>query len=163
MLAVLMRSFCLVFIGALYLASLLPGCSGCNPTGQDALLFTDGVTSPDHTLYETTLPGKDMLHFPSGRVYQLAHGLGTDRIQISPYVSFVKKLVPGGDGSDVFAPNHISVAAGNEAVIEGWDDKYIRIRNDTCAEFYLLVVAQTSAAYAAGGGAAGAAGTSGRP
>ncbi|HSC87506.1 MAG TPA: hypothetical protein VLC09_09565 [Polyangiaceae bacterium] len=141
------------------LAALLAsttGCSGCDPTGQQALEYTDGVTSPDRTLYESTLPGEDMLHFPPGRVYELAHGLGTNRIVITPYISFVKRLVPGGDGSDVFAPNHIAPSAGNTAVIEGWDDKHIRIRNDTCAEFYLLVTATTSAAYAGGGGAGGA-------
>jgi len=135
----------------------LSACGGCNTSGQEPLAYTAGLVSPDHTMYESTRPGGDMLHFPPGRMYLLAHGLGTDHIEISPYVSFVKKLTPGASGNDPFAPNHLSVAAGNEAVVEGWDEKYIRIRNDTCAEFYLYVVASTAQAYAGAGGAGGAA------
>lgn len=131
--------------------TLIAGCSGCNVSGQQALEYTDGIVSPDRTMYESTAPGSEMLHFPPGRVYHLAHGLGTDHLEISPYVSFVKQLVPGGDGSDPFAPNHISAAAGNQAVIEGWNEDFIRIRNDTCAEFYLYLVARTSPSYGAAG------------
>ena len=141
----------LVGLLMLPLLAAIPGCSGCNVSGQQPLEYTEGIVSADGTMYESTQPGAEMLHFPPGRVYHLAHGLGTDHLEISPYVSFVKQLVPEGDGSDPFAPNHISAAAGNQAVIEGWNPDFIRIRNDTCAEFYLYVVARTSTSYSSAG------------
>jgi len=39
-------------------------------------------------------------------------------------------------------PNNVSPSAGNQAVIERQNAEDVQIRNDTCAEFYLRVVAK---------------------
>lgn len=92
-----------------------------------------------------------MLHFPSGRTYDLEHHLGVCPSAILPYISFVPRPITGEAPSRV---DNIALAAGNEALIEWCDDEIIRLRNDTCAEFFLRVVA--IAAVGGDGGAGGA-------
>lgn len=146
---------------ALLLAgSLLGGCSACKTKGQDAVEYTAGHVDASAGVYESTLVDEDMLHFPPGRVYDLVHELGERPVSVQGYVSFRRQLSEDGDPFDDTRPNNVSEAAGNEMVIERWNDEVIRIRNDTCAEFFVRVVALAPTASASDeGGVGGAAGS----
>jgi hypothetical protein len=136
-------------------ASVGLGCSTCKPTGGTAEGFEGGQVLGED-FYETSAPGERMLDFPSGKIYDIAHQLGRTPALVEVYVSFKEQLVPGDDPYDPYAPNNVSLAAGNQAVIEAWDDEIIRVRNDTCADYYLRVVA-VSAGPGGQGGQGGAA------
>lgn len=116
-------------------STLTTACSNCNQNGHEPILYTAGRTRGD--VYETGAPTDEMLHFPSGRVYDLKHDLGSVPAVVIPYISFVPRPIAGDAPSRV---DNVALAAGNEVVIEYWDD-LIRVRNDTCAEFFLRVVA----------------------
>jgi hypothetical protein len=156
-------------LGAVLLASFLTGgsastmaCSPCSVHGQAAIEFLGGETNESGTVYQTGAPDGEMLYFPEGRTYDLVHGLGVSPASVDLYVSFRRELTQTGDPEDKTAPNNVAPSAGNQAVIEVWNDRIIRVRNDTCAEFYLRAVAIADpdevAALDSLGGAGGAAG-----
>lgn len=120
--------------------------------------YEDGEVSADGHMYETTPIDQELLHFPPGRVYDLVHGLGETPISVQGYVSLGSRLTKDGDPYDPERPNNVTETAGNQLVIERWDDEIIRVRNDTCAEWYVRVVAigGGTAAPANAGGAGGA-------
>jgi hypothetical protein len=135
----------------------LPGLTACTPCGigpTEAEEYTEGSVSPSGQIYQTTLVGEEFLPFPSGHTYDLVHGLGVAPASYQAYLSFVPRLTEDGDPFDPFNPNNLSTAAGNQLVVERWDDEVIRIRNDTCADFYVRLVA--FADLSGGIGAAGA-------
>lgn len=144
-------------------ASLLPlsllasGCSPCGIGPTKAQEYLDGHVSTSGLMYETSHVGDEFLHFPSGHSFDLVHGLGVPPTSVHGYVSFVPRLTDDGDAYDPLRPNNLSEAAGNQMVVERWNDQVIRIRNDTCADFYVRVVAYVDEAASQGGmGAAGA-------
>lgn len=155
------------YLGATCVALLLSGssasstaCSPCRVGGQDPVNYTAGTTNKERTYYETGRPDDEMLHFPQGRKYALFHGFGYQPIDINVFLSFRKQLSATGAKNDKNKPNNVAESAGNQAVIEAWDDEKIILRNDTCAEFYLRAVIVGDpdfAAIASIGGAAGAA------
>lgn len=154
MLAAAMRftlTFC-VAMGAL-------GCSACKTHGQEALEYTDGNVDESGTVYESTVVDEDMLHFPPGRVYDLVHGLGVRPASVQGYVSFRRRLSEDGDPAHETRPNNVSESSGNSMVIERWNQEVIRIRNDTCAEFYVRVVALAPGAAPSTSGLGGAGGS----
>lgn len=126
-------------------STLSVACSPCNPNGHEPIRYTDGKATGD--IYETGMTTDEMLHFPSGRIYELEHHLGVCPPVILPYISFVPRPISGEAQSRV---DNFAIAAGNEALVEGCDKEIIRLRNDTCADFYLRVVAVAS-----GGGSGG--------
>lgn len=136
----------------------LTGCSGCDTSGQSPVRYEDGQVSADGRIYETTPIDAELLHFPPGRIYDLVHGLGEAPLSVHGYVSLGSRLTPDGDPYDPERPNNVTETAGNQLVIERWDDQIVRVRNDTCAEWWVRVVAigsapdAASAAAGAGGG-----------
>jgi hypothetical protein len=115
--------------------------SPCSVSGRTPIVFTDGVVNESRTIYQSTSVDGELLHFPEGRTYDFVHGLGSRPIGFDVYLSFRERLDPDGDPSDETEPNNLSLAAGNQAVIEEWNDEIIRVRNDTCAEVYIRFVA----------------------
>lgn len=142
---------------ALPLTFAVSGCGGCDVGGQTPLEFTDGITNGARTIYETGAPTGDMLHFPPGRTYDLVHGLRARPVTVNSFISFTKRLTPDGDGTDTTKPNHVAESAGNAVVIERWDDEKIRVRNDSCGEFYVRIVALADGAPSSAEGGAGGA------
>jgi hypothetical protein len=137
-------------------------CSPCSVRGQDPIDFTSGITNESRTVYQTGAPDDEMLHFPQGRTYNLVHGLGTVPVGIELFVSFREQLERSGDTEDKTEPNNVSPSAGNQTVIQVWDDEFIQVRNDTCAELYLraVIIADPDEVVSGNlGGAAGAPGT----
>ncbi len=134
-------------------------CSPCKVGGQDPVRYTDGNTNASRTLYETMAADEEMLHFPQGRTYDLVHGLGYRPHDVNIFLSFRERLTATGDTEDKTEPNNVAQSAGNQAVIQVWNDEIIQVRNDTCAEFYMRAVVigdPELAATQALGGAAGA-------
>jgi len=107
------------------------GCSNCSTSGQDPVEFTGGITNESRTIYQSSAIDGEWLHFPQGRIYELKHGLGAKPFTTDVFVSFTKTV------TENYAPS-----AGNQAVFEPTSrDDTIRVRNDTCAEFFIRVVA----------------------
>jgi hypothetical protein len=125
-------------------ALLLTGC----PCGrEDSTIAYQGGRAEAGTYQSSSWQGP-WLHFPGGRRYLLAHHLGQVPASVTVYLSF--KEYPGPDGNPDDGPGNASQAAGNETVIEQVDAENIQVRNDTCSDFYLRVVAQASAPTDAG-------------
>jgi hypothetical protein len=133
------------------------GCSPCNFRGQEPERFEGGRVLASGTTYETGAMDELLLPFPAGQTYDLVHGLGVTPTSIQGYVSFAPQLTEDGDPLDLNQPNNLAETAGNQLVIERWDDEIVRVRNDTCAPFYLRVVlvadtAENSSGLAGAGG-----------
>ncbi|SRR5690606_4515324 len=123
------------------LASLLSACGTCDTRGQQPIEYRGGKPHLDGETpwYETSEAGGEYLHFPAGRRFDLMHGLGRPPEKFTSYVSFER--VPGtGDDSGEENTGNFAEASGNIVVYECLDENRVRVRNDTCAEFYLRVV-----------------------
>ncbi len=134
-----------VVLGLLLAAGLHTGCgvSRCERKGQPAQTYSDGTVSADGTLYESTAWNGTFLDFPPGRTYNFEHGLGEVPTSYNVYLAFHPEPLPDGEkGAGV------SESAGNQAVVEIINDEIIQVRNDTCADFFVRVVAQTGGAAA---------------
>lgn len=132
-------------------------CSPCQIRGQEVERYEGGRVLQSGTIYETGAPDEPLLPFHGGKTYDLVHGLGVTPTSVQGYVSFAEQLTEDGDPLDLDRPNNIAETAGNQLVIERWDDEIVRVRNDTCGEFYLRVVlvADPDAALAGQAGASG--------
>jgi hypothetical protein len=120
-------------------ALLLTGC----PCGrEDSTVLYRGGTADAGTYESSSWPGP-WLHFPGGRTYLLVHHLGQTPASVSVYLSFKESPGPGNNPDE---PGNASQAAGNETVIERVDANNIQVKNDTCSEFFLRVVATTATA-----------------
>jgi hypothetical protein len=120
----LCRAFTLVLV-------LFPGLDACSTTcdGSGAVVrYTDGTTNAASTYYETSGSDEPFLDFPSGRQLELVHGLSRTADVVSVYVAFDRK------------PTSFTQAAGNQALIQ-LDPEVIRVKNDTCTDFYVRVEA----------------------
>jgi hypothetical protein len=126
----------LTIVVALSWLTQLTGCGGCDTGGQSPIEYRGGSVNTAGTVYETTDINGEYLHFPAGRVYDLVHGLVTAPYKVTTYVSFDAQLSED---------NNIAESAGNQVVIEKVDSSVVRLRNDTCAEFYLRAVAEAEA------------------
>jgi hypothetical protein len=137
--------------------AVVTGCSPCDYRGQEAERYEGGRVLPSGTSYETGAPDELLLPFPAGQTYDLVHGLGVVPTSVQGYVSFAPQLTEDGDPLDHNQPNNVAETAGNQLVIERWDDEIVRVRNDTCAPFYLRVVlvADPSASVTGQAGAGG--------
>ncbi len=119
---------------ALPLFTLLSACGDCDTRGQTPIEYTGG-NNPTATTYETGGIFGEYLHFPAGRRFDLMHNLGVTPGQWETYVTFQR--LPGQSSDD--NTGNIAESAGNQAVVECADEQRLRVRNDTCAEFYLRV------------------------
>ena len=116
-----------------------PGCNtSCDDGGSSddpPVVYDGGTRDETLTYYESDTWNGPYLKFPPQRTYDLVHGLGRPPTAVMAYVGFSDTpLGTTGNGN-------ISLAAGNEVIIEWVDESVIRVRNDTCETFYLRVVA----------------------
>jgi hypothetical protein len=108
------------------------GACGCQPEcgEKQEIRYEEGLTDPTHTVYQTTPILGPWLHFPAQRTYKLVHDLRTFPIDVNLSLAFDER-------NENLAP-----AAGNQAV---WHvdptTGEIYVKNDSCAEFYVYVVA----------------------
>lgn len=105
----------------------------CQRSGQEPQIYEEGRTTSDETFYETSGFDGTFLFFPSGRTYKLPHGLRSTPTDVGIYLAFVPN--PREAGS-LIAPS-----AGNQGGIQAVDDRFVTVRNDSCAEFFVRVTA----------------------
>lgn len=115
---------------------LLQGCSNFGPscsTSDDsnpAELYTGGTTL--NGSYQTSDWDGPLLWFPGGKRYDLQHNLGCKPANVVIFVSFSEQGDKGGS---------IAPSAGNMTILQAVDEQIIRIKNDTCSDYYLRVYA----------------------
>lgn len=132
-------------------SSLLVACGASCPreSEENARPFRGGRTTADGTYYETNAWNEKFVDFPAGRRLALVHGLREMPITLTSYLAFKENPLPeNGRG-------FVSESAGNQVLIEGVDDESIRVRNDTCEDFWLRLAASTVPAPDGSGGAGG--------
>jgi hypothetical protein len=133
-----------------------PGCLGptCDRDRGEPLRYEGGHTSTSGDFYETNALDEPFLHFPSGRSYELVHGLGAAPSEFHAYLAFAEcplsRSVRNAGGSPRCEPvdedsggGGFAEGAGNEAIFEVRGADTLIVKNDTCAEFYLRVIANT--------------------
>ena len=110
-----------------------PACGpACDTTdnGNPEQTFTGGaVTGGEDPYYVSSDWMSGLLPFPGGKRYRLVHHLGFMPVNVSIYVSFAERDTP------------VTPCAGNTCVIQEVSDDSIVIKNDTCSEFWVRVVA----------------------
>jgi hypothetical protein len=115
-------------------ALLSLGCAqDCETTSSASVAYKGGTVDATGTVYETGAWDAPWLHFPPGRRFVLEHDLGTQPYVVNTYLSFSE--------NPLTSSNNASESAGNQAVIEAVTDTFVRIRNDSCADFYLRLTA----------------------
>jgi hypothetical protein len=130
----------------------LIGCD-CGREGGDPVQYAGGSTVGNR--YESSELYGTWLHYPAGRRYQLIHSLPQPPDEVLIYLGFREHPLQADAGGN------ISPSAGNAALIEAVEDDFIQIRNDTCSEYYVRVVAVAHPDPSATGGGAGGGGTAG--
>lgn len=117
---------------------VLAGCTDTCDAGEGVLVrFSGGTTSQDGDFYESSSIQGPYLHFPSGRIYEFEHRLRASPDTVLTWLSFDERAISVRD-------NNVAESAGNQAVIECVDGSVVRVRNDTCAETWVRVVAMVN-------------------
>lgn len=114
------------------------GPTTCNRSeaGNPPVLYTEGTV--EGGVYMSTPwdggAGEDewLLYFPGGMRYAIEHKLGGTPRWWQIYLSFDKNGTTGGT---------MALAAGNQAEVPCIDDEHIIVFNDSCAEYWMLIVA----------------------
>jgi len=123
----------LIMVGCLKVA----GCD-CGREDGEAIVYEGGISSD--TRYESSELYGTWLHFPAGRRYQLLHSLPEAPTDVSVYLAFRE------DPLLEDKPGNITPASGNAALIEAVTADTIQVRNDTCSDFHVRVVADVAPA-----------------
>ncbi len=124
-------------IVAAALAASASGTSGCIDAAScdrstEANLperYTGGTTVDG--VYQSAPWTEDYLDFPGGKRYELVHGLGAVPTSVDVYYAFGPN--PGDGG--------VTQCGGSTCLFMP-DDQVIRVRNDSCTEFWIRVVAR---------------------
>ena len=117
------------------LAAVTSGVLGCNaaacdtsPEGNPPQRFTGGVTVDG--VYQSTPSWHDgFLDYPGGKRYEFVHNLGATPPNVDVFLAF-----------DTAASGGSTKCAGNTCIVAA-NDTTISVRNDTCSEFWIRVVA----------------------
>ncbi|MFW5738775.1 MAG: hypothetical protein ACOC1F_00270 [Myxococcota bacterium] len=120
----------------LLLASSAFACSSLSPcdTSDDANPpdpYYDGTTVDGY--FMSSEWGGDWLPFTAGKRYDFYHGLGCTPRFVMCNVSFSSRGVENGS---------FAHSAGNLCVVQDVNEQYIRVKNDTCSEMYVMVTAE---------------------
>jgi hypothetical protein len=119
--------------GCLVACSALDNC----PESKPARDIEEGTTDSESLVYESA-PWEGPLHeFPAKTRLRFFHELAATPQFVTTYLSFSES----GTGSSDATEN-----SGNQGRIECVDARLIQIRNDTCENFYIRVVAQATPA-----------------
>jgi hypothetical protein len=137
-----MRAHAIVLrcLGALVLPGvvgvLFAEAQGCNPacSGPERS-FSGGNSSQigGVRVYETSPVTGPFLPFEGAADYHIRHGLGMKPNQIQIYLAFNEFPEDNGNGGS-------SGWAGNQGIILTADACEVRIRNDTCSDYWVRVV-----------------------
>lgn len=130
-------AICSLALGVLFANSGCIAAAACDTSddGNPPVSYEGGTTTDEGLYYSSPLHG-GWLHFPGGKRYDLVHDLGFAPQDVDIWLSFSESGVGDKEQNSTIAPS-----AGNSAVLQLVNDKLIRIKNDTCSEFWVRVVA----------------------
>ena len=104
--------------------------------------YADGTVvnagTPDATYETSGWPGP-YLAFPPGRTYRITHGLGACPIKVDGYFAFDVLPVAGSNAGK--QPSGSVPGGGNQFTIERVTPDTLDVRNDTCSDVRLRIVA----------------------
>jgi hypothetical protein len=143
------------------LGVLVGGCSAaaCDTSdGANPPTLHEGGTTVNG-IYESSSAHAKLLHFPGGKRYDLVHNLGFEPLVVQMYWSFHRTGI-ARDAQVEEDAGSLTPASGNSALIQLMNDRIIRVKNDSCVEFFLRVVAFGDPRPLSDGGAPGDAATS---
>lgn len=117
---------------------LLIGCDvitgGCGDELADQPPVTNSVgTTVDGIYQSSSWEPNDWVDFPPGISVRFEHGLGETPRLWHAYVATTRE----GDGSNLV------LASGSEAELIEIDDEAVTIKNGTCVDFFVVLVAMT--------------------
>jgi hypothetical protein len=149
-------------LSALLLLAISTGCSDLRNCADDdpnvipvplaVKEMRGGVSDPVALTYESA-PDNDLDAFKAKKKYRFFHELGVTPLIVKVYLSFDQTGT--GTGKTENGVGSIAESAGNQALIDCKDAHVIEVRNDTCQDFYIQVVAAEAALTQNGAGGAG--------
>ena len=135
---------CLVALGS-------PACNAaCDTTDADnpPQRYEGGAVAGNaNPYYASSDWTSGLLPFPGGKRYEIVHHLGFAPAEVSVYVSFAEKNEP------------ITQCSGNTCVIQAVTEDAITVKNDTCSDFWVRVVASGVSPWSDAGAGPDSAGT----
>jgi hypothetical protein len=138
---------------ALAVSGLASGICACSQLGPSC--DTSDDSNPAEEYRGGTVEGRDymsspwtgpLLWFPGGQRYDMIHNLGCTPHIVGCFESFSEEGTAKGS---------IALAAGNMCIIQTIDSHKIRIKNDSCSDYFVLVTAEAPVCGDAGVDAAG--------
>lgn len=130
-------AFCSLALGLLFAIGGCIDAAACDTSddGNPPIAYEGGTTTEDGLYYSSPWNG-GWLHFPGGKRYDLVHNLGFQPQEVGIFLSFSENGV-GNDGQGSSA----APSAGNSSPVQLVNDEIVRIKNDTCSEFWVRVTA----------------------
>ena len=132
------------FFHLLVMLALGAAGSGCSAAACDT--SDDGNPPTLHEggkvfngIYESSSAHGQLLHFPGGKRYDLVHHLGFEPLVVLMYWSFHQTGIAVDAQSE--DAGTLTLASGNSALTQLANARTIRVKNDSCVEFFLRVVA----------------------
>lgn len=117
------------------------GASGCSALNCDRnpdeppVRVTEGTVK--HGAYQSAPWNGPFLDFPPGRTYRFVHGLGGVPRTLQAYLAFRPMCGPEAHGQG----GELAPGAGNQTTISQVTAEYVDVRNDTCSDVCLMLVA----------------------
>jgi hypothetical protein len=106
-----------------------------SPEGNPVVTY-EGGAADDGGVYMSSPWAGELLWFPGGMRYALKHQLGVAPRWVQAYLSF--------DRFGALDGGVLAQASGNQVEIAGVDEETIEVVNDSCVDYWLLVVAGAS-------------------
>lgn len=128
----------IALIAAIALAAFSAGCETFWPQtcdrsdeGNPPVRYTGGEAHDG--VYLSSPWDGELLFFPGGMHYDLVHQLGSTPRWVEGYLAFDRHGTSDGGA--------LAQAAGNQLLIAKMDDTVVRVVNDSCVDYWLLVAA----------------------
>jgi hypothetical protein len=152
----MLRPSAWALLGMMALSDGLLGCDlGCDKEDDLPVPFAGGRQNLDRTFYETNDWNEPYVKFSAGRRLAIQHGLGTEP-EIFTWLAFDEEPFERDredeDGST-------AESAGNMVIIQRVTDQIVQVRNDTCQDFWLRLVAISPGEFGTEPGQGGAGGS----
>lgn len=122
------------------LSDLGPDTCDRSADGNPAVRYEEGRV--EDGVYMTSAWDAELLYFPGGMRYELAHHLGeTPRLWLA-YLSFNRYGTKNvSESPDELERGTLALASGNQAELVGANEDSLTLVNGSCSDYWLLVVA----------------------
>ena len=88
-------------------------------------------------VYQSAPWNGPFLEFPPGRTYRFMHGLGGVPRVVQAYLAFPPMCGPDAHGQG----GELTLGGGNQTMLSDLTREYVDVRNDTCSDVCLMLVA----------------------